>query len=95
MPSAVLSDGVSSVVINLHTVRLFQMEMDNLKDMVSGKPDPLVSSFRLTYYSILNLLSRTEGQFTAEHVIKNSFHQFQYEKVHTEKNTLFYVTTLY
>ncbi|KAL3322548.1 hypothetical protein AABB24_039914 [Solanum stoloniferum] len=57
-----------------------KMEMDNLKDMVSGKPDPLVSSFRLSYYSILNLLSRTEGQFTAEHVIKNSFHQFQYEK---------------
>lgn len=60
---------------------LFQMEMDVLKDMVLGKPAPLVSTFRLSYYSILNLLSRAEGQFTAEHVIKNSFHQFQYEKV--------------
>ncbi|XP_009768799.1 DExH-box ATP-dependent RNA helicase DExH10 [Nicotiana tabacum] len=57
-----------------------QMEMDNLKDMALGKPAPLVSTFRLSYYTILNLMSRSEGQFTAEHVIKNSFHQFQYEK---------------
>ncbi|XP_020409735.1 DExH-box ATP-dependent RNA helicase DExH10 isoform X1 [Prunus persica] len=57
-----------------------QMEMNTLKDMVLGKPAPLVSTFRLSYYSILNLLSRAEGQFTAEHVIKNSFHQFQHEK---------------
>ncbi|XP_050373059.1 DExH-box ATP-dependent RNA helicase DExH10 [Argentina anserina] len=57
-----------------------QMEMNILKDMVLGKPAPLVSTFRLSYYSILNLLSRAEGQFTAEHVIKNSFHQFQHEK---------------
>lgn len=57
------------------------MEMDTLKDMVLGKPAPLVSTFRLSYYSILNLMSRAEGQFTAEHVIKNSFHQFQYDKV--------------
>ncbi|CAN0901306.1 DExH-box ATP-dependent RNA helicase DExH10 [Linum grandiflorum] len=57
-----------------------QMEMTTLKDMILGKPAPLVSTFRLSYYSILNLLSRAEGQFTAEHVIKNSFHQFQYEK---------------
>ncbi|KAJ6801777.1 DExH-box ATP-dependent RNA helicase DExH10 [Iris pallida] len=57
-----------------------KMEMNALKDMILGKPAPLVSTFRLSYYSILNLMSRAEGQFTAEHVIKNSFHQFQYEK---------------
>lgn len=57
------------------------MEMNVLKDMVLGRPSPLVSTFRLSYYTILNLMSRAEGQFTAEHVIKNSFHQFQYEKV--------------
>ncbi|KAG9449318.1 hypothetical protein H6P81_009283 [Aristolochia fimbriata] len=57
-----------------------KLEMNTLKDMVLGKPAPLVSTFRLSYYSILNLMSRAEGQFTAEHVIKNSFHQFQYEK---------------
>jgi ATP-dependent RNA helicase DOB1 len=57
-----------------------EMEMNTIKDMVLGKPAPLVSTFRLSYYSILNLMSRAEGQFTAEHVIRNSFHQFQYEK---------------
>uniref|UniRef100_A0A1D1YM54 Superkiller viralicidic activity 2-like 2 n=1 Tax=Anthurium amnicola TaxID=1678845 RepID=A0A1D1YM54_9ARAE len=57
-----------------------KMEMNVLKDMVLGRPSPLVSTFRLSYYTILNLMSRAEGQFTAEHVIKNSFHQFQYEK---------------
>lgn len=57
-----------------------QMEMNVLKDMVLGKPAPLVSTFRLSYYSILNLMSRAEGQINAEHVIRNSFHQFQYEK---------------
>ncbi|GMH10728.1 hypothetical protein Nepgr_012569 [Nepenthes gracilis] len=57
-----------------------QMEMNALRNMVLGKPAPLVSTFRLSYYSILNLMCRAEGQFTAEHVIRNSFHQFQYEK---------------
>ncbi|XP_050230531.1 DExH-box ATP-dependent RNA helicase DExH10 [Mercurialis annua] len=57
-----------------------RMEMNTIKDMILGKPAPLVSTFRLSYYSILNLMRRAEGQFTAEHVIKNSFHQFQYEK---------------
>ncbi|XP_010533059.1 PREDICTED: DExH-box ATP-dependent RNA helicase DExH10-like isoform X2 [Tarenaya hassleriana] len=57
-----------------------QMEMNTLRDMVLGKPAPLISTFRLSYYSILNLMSRAEGQFTAEHVIRHSFHQFQYEK---------------
>ncbi|KAF8711132.1 hypothetical protein HU200_029140 [Digitaria exilis] len=57
-----------------------KMEMSVIKDMVLGKPAPLVSTFRLSYYTILNLMSRAEGQFTAEHVIRNSFHQFQYEK---------------
>jgi superfamily II RNA helicase len=57
------------------------MEMSVIKDMVLGKPAPLVSTFRLSYYTILNLMSRVEGQFTAEHVIRHSFHEFQYEKV--------------
>ncbi|GFP79414.1 superkiller viralicidic activity 2-like 2 [Phtheirospermum japonicum] len=57
-----------------------KMEMNTLKDMVLGKPAPLLSTFRLSYYSILNLMSRAEGQFTAEHVIRHSFHQFQHEK---------------
>ncbi|KAL8138725.1 hypothetical protein V2J09_004726, partial [Rumex salicifolius] len=57
-----------------------QMEMNTLRNMMLGRPAPLISTFRLSYYSILNLMCRAEGQFTAEHVIRNSFHQFQYEK---------------
>lgn len=69
--------------------------MNTLKDMVLGKPAPLVSTFRLSYYSILNLMSRAEGQFTAEHVIRNSFHQFQYEKVSVEPFPSKYYIRLY
>lgn len=72
------------ISIKLRFLLLLQMEMNTLRDMVLGKPAPLVSTFRLSYYSILNLMSRAEGQFTAEHVISNSFHQFQYEKVSAE-----------
>ena len=72
---------VFGLVILIVPCWLFQMEMNALREMVLGKPAPLISTFRLSYYSILNLMCRAEGQFTAEHVIKNSFHQFQYEKV--------------
>ncbi|KAM3308643.1 DExH-box ATP-dependent RNA helicase DExH10 [Capsicum chacoense] len=57
-----------------------KMKMNSIKDMMLGKLAPLVSTFRLSYYTILNLLIHAQGQFPAEHVIKNSFHQFQYEK---------------
>eukprot|EP00897_Mesotaenium_endlicherianum_P003950 jgi/Mesen1/3583/ME000020S03113 len=49
-------------------------------DMILGKPAPLESSFRLSYYTLLNLMSRAEGKFNIEHVIAHSFHQFQHEK---------------
>jgi hypothetical protein len=40
-----------------------------------------VSSFRLSYYTLLNLLRRTEGGLhNMEHVISNSFQQFQQER---------------
>uniref|UniRef100_A0A0C9RKJ1 TSA: Wollemia nobilis Ref_Wollemi_Transcript_13665_3749 transcribed RNA sequence n=1 Tax=Wollemia nobilis TaxID=56998 RepID=A0A0C9RKJ1_9CONI len=57
-----------------------QMDMTTCKEMILGKPAPLVSTFRLSYYTLLNLMSRAEGQLDLEHVIKNSFHQFQHEK---------------
>ncbi|CAM6102427.1 unnamed protein product [Calypogeia fissa] len=57
-----------------------QMKIETFKEMIAGKSAPLISSFRLSYYSLLNLMSRAEGQFDAEYVIKNSFHQFQHEK---------------
>ena len=57
------------------------MDVNTCKELVLGKPAPLLSTFRLSYYTILNLMSRAEGQFDAEYVIKHSFHQFQHDKV--------------
>lgn len=57
-----------------------QLDMKTCKEMILGKPAPLVSTFRLSYYTLLNLMSRAEGQFDSEYCIKNSFHQFQHDK---------------
>lgn len=48
---------------------------------MTGKPSPLVSSFRLSYYTLLNLMRRTEQSgHDIEYVIQRSFEQFQYER---------------
>jgi len=48
---------------------------------VQGKPSPLLSSFRLSYYTLLNLMKRVEGgTHDLEYVIANSFQQFQQEQ---------------
>jgi len=51
------------------------------KAMVSGKAMPLLSSFKLSYFTLLNLMKRLEGGFDRmEFVIRHSFQQFQHEK---------------
>lgn len=51
------------------------------EDIVAGKPNPLLSSFRLSYYTLLNITRRMEGSgHDLEYVIQNSFQQFQHEK---------------
>jgi ATP-dependent RNA helicase DOB1 len=51
------------------------------RSMVKGSAAPLMSSFKLTYYTLLNLLKRLEGQGRdMEYVISKSFSQFQHEK---------------
>ena len=51
------------------------------RSMVKGSAAPLVSSFKLTYYTLLNLLRRMEGtNADMEFVISRSFSQFQFEK---------------
>lgn len=57
------------------------MDVKTCQEMIQGKAAPLVSTFRLSYYTLLNLMSRAEGHFNVEHVIRNSFHQFQHNKV--------------
>jgi len=48
---------------------------------VQGKPSPLLSSFKLSYYTLLNLLRRAEGSGRSmEYVIQRSFQQFQFER---------------
>ncbi len=48
---------------------------------MQGKPSPLLSSFKLSYYTLLNLLRRIEGSaHDMEYVIANSFQQFQFER---------------
>jgi len=46
---------------------------------LQGAPNPLQSSFKLTYYTLLNLMRRTEGggADSMEKVIEASFQQFQ------------------
>lgn len=57
------------------------MEQETCQGLVQGKPLPLVSSFRLSYYTLLNLMRRVEGgQRDLEYVIANSFQQFQQER---------------
>lgn len=44
-------------------------------------PSPLLSRFRLSYYTLLNILRRAEGSGqNMEYVIARSFQQFQFER---------------
>ncbi len=53
------------------------------RSCLQGKPSPLKSSFKLSYYTLLNLMRRAqEGaqQRDMDFVISNSFQQFQQER---------------
>lgn len=57
------------------------LDESTCKSMVKGAASTLLSSFKLTYYTLLNLLRRAEGtDATMEYVISQSFSQFQHEK---------------
>ena len=51
-----------------------KMEESAMREMLQGKPQALNSEFKLSYYSILNLLKRASGTMDAEFVIQRSFH---------------------
>jgi ATP-dependent RNA helicase DOB1 len=55
-----------------------EMDMQIARQMMSGQPDKLNSSFHLSYYMILNLL-RVE-EITPEYIMERSFYQFQAER---------------
>ncbi|EFJ40622.1 hypothetical protein VOLCADRAFT_121704 [Volvox carteri f. nagariensis] len=58
-----------------------ELEEQTCRAIMQGKPSPLLSSFKLTYYTMLNMLRRLEGSDTGtmEYVIRHSFQQFQQE----------------
>jgi ATP-dependent RNA helicase DOB1 len=53
------------------------MDIDVCRNMLSGKADPLLSSFRLSYNMIVNLIRLDD--YNADSLIKKSFKQFQCE----------------
>ncbi|KAG7669038.1 hypothetical protein Ndes2526A_g00745 [Nannochloris sp. 'desiccata'] len=66
-----------------YAIMLADQKLDEptCRSMVKGSAAPLMSSFKLTYYTLLNLLKRLEGQGRdMEYVISKSFSQFQHEK---------------
>ncbi|TVU34027.1 hypothetical protein EJB05_15848 [Eragrostis curvula] len=74
---------VEDLIANsFHQLQYDKIKMGVIKEMVFGKPSRLIrSTIWLSYYTSLNLvISCTEGQFEAEHVIRNSFPLFFYEK---------------
>ena len=57
---------------------------------MQGAPSPLVSSFKLSYYTLLNLLRRLEGSgHDMEYVIRRSFAQFQHDRAMPEVPNIF------
>lgn len=62
------------------------MDAFTCKEIVTGKPSPLLSSFKLSYYTLLNLMRRMEntGQ-NMEYVIQHSFQQYQFERALPDK----------
>ena len=57
-----------------------KLDKEELVHMTCGTGSALMSEFKLTYYSILNLLRRASGEEDAEYVIQRSFHQFQHTR---------------
>jgi ATP-dependent RNA helicase DOB1 len=55
-----------------------KMEPDVAKGMLYGDPDPLFSSYHLSYNMVLNMLRVEDAD--PEHILRASFHQYQQEQ---------------
>jgi len=54
---------------------------DECRELLMGHAAPLQSSFRLSYYTLLNLLQKVEGtQQSIDDIIRKSFNQFQHNR---------------
>jgi ATP-dependent RNA helicase DOB1 len=56
-----------------------KMDEATCADMVSGRPLPLLSNYKLTYYTLLNLLRKPDGTTEQKKTIERSFHQYQHQ----------------
>ena len=56
-----------------------KMDEATCADMVSGRPLPLLSNYKLTYYTLLNLLRKQDGTSEQKKTIERSFHQYQHQ----------------
>eukprot|EP00210_Caulerpa_lentillifera_P002519 g2416.t1 len=66
--------GFVVLMLDSHTNRA------ELEALLKGKATPLDSSFKLSYYTVLNLLQKVEGTQQSIHdIIRNSFQQFQHD----------------
>lgn len=79
MSNAVAASGNGPLRLTMHSPSHRSPSL--CRAMIRGKANPLISSFRLSYYTLLNLMRRVEGSGAdAEYVISHSFSQFQHEK---------------
>jgi len=64
-------------------------EGDTAKQLMLGTTAPLKSSFKLSFYTLLNVMRRTAGEVDMEAIIAKSFHQFQHEQTLPEVRASF------
>lgn len=57
-----------------------KLPKDTCQGMMQGSPGPLNSQFKLSYFTLLNVLRRQGSTANMEYVISNSFQQFQWEQ---------------
>lgn len=58
-----------------------EMDEASCRDMIQGKAKPLLSQFKLSYYTLLNLIRRAEGTgMSIAEVISRSFSQYQHDR---------------
>lgn len=64
-----------------NSIMMIDKDMDETicSNIISGKPLPLLSNYKLTYYTLLNLLRRVDGTTEQEKTIERSFHQYQHQ----------------
>ena len=56
------------------------LDAETARQLMLGSTAPLKSSFKLSFYTLLNVMRRAAGEVDMEAIIAKSFHQFQHEQ---------------